>query len=124
VSTDEFFSEDYLNEGLARMLHENQRAAQHLLKDPLPSPPYDALDDEGRETILSLVLHIRLGGSPEMAHKKWVDRMAAKGYVYGKAKDPIARTHPCMVEYHDLSVWERRKILSAFRIVYAFTMES
>jgi hypothetical protein len=35
-------------------------------------------------------------------HDAWVADKLADGWVFGEIKDPVAKTHPCMVEYCQL----------------------
>ncbi len=40
--------------------------------------------------------------TPEMSHEGWSKEKIKEGWVYGETKDPVAKTHPCLVPYHEL----------------------
>jgi hypothetical protein len=46
---------------------------------------------------------------PEDSHNNWMAGKIADGWVYGEAKDPVAKTHPCMVPFDQLPEWQRKK---------------
>ena len=50
--------------------------------------------------------------TPEQSHESWSAHKRADGWVYGKAKDPVAKTHHCLVPYGDLP--EAQRIKDAF----------
>lgn len=54
--------------------------------------------------------------SPEELHRRWVEEKIAQGWVWGKVKDTVAKTHPCMVEYEALPLMQQVKD-SLFRTV-------
>ena len=45
----------------------------------------------------------------ENEHKRWNAFMRAEGYVYHKKRDHIAKTHPDLISYHDLTELEKSK---------------
>lgn len=45
--------------------------------------------------------------SPKVLHDDWWQAYIDMGWVYGEVRDPIAKTHPDMVEYEDLG-WEEQ----------------
>jgi hypothetical protein len=46
---------------------------------------------------------------PEDSHNNWMAGKIAGGWVYGEAKDPVAKTHPCMVPFDQLPEWQQKK---------------
>lgn len=46
---------------------------------------------------------------PSDSHEKWYSFKQHEGWVFGTIKDPILKTHPCMVPYNDLPVEQRAK---------------
>lgn len=44
-------------------------------------------------------------------HTSWMARMYSLGYVYGKVRDDIAKTHPLLLPFHMLSVNEQNKLV-------------
>ena len=47
--------------------------------------------------------------SPENLHNDWWNAYIDMGWKYGEIRDPVAKTHPDMVPYHDLGRKERDK---------------
>lgn len=50
-----------------------------------------------------------LNPNPAASHESWLAHKAADGWVYGKEKDPVAKTHHCMVPYSDLPEAQKKK---------------
>jgi hypothetical protein len=53
-----------------------------------------------------------LGGAtttPEEQHQAWMKQKLSLGWTYGAVKDPIARTHPCLLPFADLPVEQQMK---------------
>lgn len=44
-----------------------------------------------------------------LEHKRWNAYMRSEGYCYGEKRDDIAKTHPCLIPYDELSEEEKRK---------------
>lgn len=42
-------------------------------------------------------------------HELWMEAKRADGWTHGPEKDPAARTHPCLVQYDDLSAEQKAK---------------
>jgi hypothetical protein len=47
--------------------------------------------------------------TPEDQHRNWSEFKKADGWVYGEKKDPVNKTHPCMVDYDQLPMEQRVK---------------
>lgn len=43
------------------------------------------------------------------AHQEWSDHKISEGWVFGENKDSDAKTHPCLVDYDQLSSAQRLK---------------
>lgn len=56
---------------------------------------------------------------PEDSHQNWWAGKIADGWVYGEVKDPVAKTHPCMVPYDQLPEFQRKKDALFLAIVRA-----
>lgn len=39
---------------------------------------------------------------PDALHNQWCNLKYEQGWVYGERKDPIAKTHPCLVKFENL----------------------
>lgn len=42
-------------------------------------------------------------------HEAWMADKIKDGWVYGKVKDPEKKTHPCIVPFEDLPVFQQKK---------------
>ena len=47
--------------------------------------------------------------TPEEMHSNWKAYKLAGGWKYGEIKDPVEKTHPCMVEYSELPPTQKSK---------------
>jgi hypothetical protein len=50
---------------------------------------------------------------------RWCAQKENDGWVYGPQKDAVAKTHPCLVPYEQLSADQRKKDRLFFAIVPA-----
>lgn len=50
-----------------------------------------------------------LDATPEQQHNAWCSHKIQAGWAYGATKDPVARTHPCLVPYSALPLEQRIK---------------
>jgi hypothetical protein len=53
-------------------------------------------------------------------HQNWSDFKLKEGWVYGSQKDPVAKTHPCLVPYDQLPPTQRVKDTIFSAIVRSF----
>lgn len=42
-------------------------------------------------------------------HDAWSQDKIADGWAYGEVKDPVAKTHPCLVHFEALPVFQQQK---------------
>lgn len=42
-------------------------------------------------------------------HNAWMADKVADGWKYGEVKDPAAKTHPCIVPFNELPVFQQQK---------------
>lgn len=42
-------------------------------------------------------------------HNAWMKDKVDAGWVYGEIKDAEAKTHPCIVDFHDLPEFQQKK---------------
>lgn len=59
--------------------------------------------------------------APEGSHLSWYAEKVANGWVYGEVKDPVEKTHPCLVPYDELPRAQRLKDDFFFAVVKAMT---
>lgn len=57
--------------------------------------------------------------TPEDSHNNWMAGKIADGWVYGEEKDPVAKTHPCIVPYSELPEFQGKKDALFLAIVRA-----
>ena len=57
--------------------------------------------------------------TPEDSHNNWMALKMAEGWVYGEFKDPVAKTHPCMLPYDQLPDFQGKKDGMCLAIVRA-----
>lgn len=57
--------------------------------------------------------------TPEDSHNNWMALRMAEGWVYGEFKDPVAKTHPCIVPFDELPEWQQKKDALFLAIVRA-----
>lgn len=108
---------------IARVVHEANRAYCQMIGDN-SQKPWDEADAWQRESAVAGVQAMLDGSAttPEEQHETWVKHKRADGWVYGLAKDAVAKTHPCMVPYTDLPIEQRRKDLLFRAVVDALTV--
>lgn len=42
-------------------------------------------------------------------HNAWMEDKVANGWVKGDVKDPVAKTHPCIVPFEQLPLFQQKK---------------
>lgn len=74
-------------------------------------PTWDKAPNWQRDSAIAGVEAIIRGDikTPEDSHKAWYALKKEDGWVYGKEKDPEAKTHPCLVPYAKLPMEKRAK---------------
>jgi hypothetical protein len=55
-------------------------------------------------------------------HNNWLKDKVADGWVWGEVKDPIARTHPCIIDWASLPPVQMKKDVIFCAIVDAFKL--
>jgi RyR domain len=112
-------------EGIARIVHEANRAYNVSLDDPAPDQPWDALPGWHREQIARRVKLIIEGSDAAQIHQEWADEMMARGWKLGDVKNPCASppTHTCLRPWSELPDWQRRKDIQAIAIVLVHTQD-
>lgn len=58
--------------------------------------------------------------TPEENHEAWMAYRAQEGWKLGRVKDPVAKTHPCMMPYDMLPPFQQLKDKMFQRIVRTF----
>lgn len=89
-------------ESLARTCHEVNRIYCESLGD-LSQPKWeDAPDWQKASARAGVQAHLESALTPQQSHDLWMRHKAAEGWKFGPVKDPIKKTHPCMVPFEML----------------------
>jgi putative SOS response-associated peptidase YedK len=95
---------------IATMCHEANYVWCHLNGDPSQlhwgsAPQWQV--DSAIDGVKHALAHP--DAKPEDSHMNWMAGKIADGWVYGEVKDPVAKTHPCMVPFDQLPEWQQKK---------------
>lgn len=95
---------------VAEMCHEVNRAYCAAIGDTSQKPWAEAADWQRNSAIRGVEFAIKNeDATPESQHLAWMADKTANGWRYGAVKDPVAKTHPCMVPYDKLPQEQRVK---------------
>lgn len=103
---------------IAEVAHETNRAYCQSMGDGSQLPWAEAPDWQ-RDSALNGVIAIASGtiSRAEQSHESWLREKEATGWVHGPVKDPLRKTHPCMVPFHELPPEQRAKDHIFFALV-------
>lgn len=99
---------DNMVEVISEACHAANREIQSFLGEEV-NPVWGSLSEDLRESTRSGVVKALYGLSPERLHVEWMAERSKKGWVLGERKDVVAKTHPCMVPYHQLPPGQQLK---------------
>ena len=99
---------DIDNELIAKICHEANRVWCEGHGDD-SQLTWDEAPDWQRLSATIGVEGARRGNTPEESHESWLTEKARTGWVYGPVKDPVAKTHPCIVPYDELPPEQQAK---------------
>jgi hypothetical protein len=99
----------YTVEGIAKVVHEAQRALQSAQSDPVPAPEWNYAPEYMKEALIKTIRLVIQGATPEQTHELWLNDKRAEGWTYGEVKDAHARKHPCLVPYSYLPQYQKDK---------------
>lgn len=74
-------------------------------------PDWDLAEDWQRESAINGV-KFRIenpGAGHDAMHNNWMKEKVEDGWVFGEIKDPDAKTHPCIVPFEQLPVFQQKK---------------
>ncbi len=90
-------------EQVARIAHEVNRAWCEFNGDHSQPAWADAPEWQRSSAILGVEFHRANPGAGDSAsHDSWMAQKIADGWVYGHAKNPEAKRHPCIVPFDEL----------------------
>lgn len=94
---------------IARVCHEVNAAYCRALGDTSQMPWEDAPSWQRESAVMGVELHLSGEHGPEASHNSWLAEKERCGWVYGEKKDPVAKTHPCMVPFGELPQHQQAK---------------
>lgn len=109
-------------EDITRVCHEVNRAYCQSLGDNSQPSWENAPDWQKSSAIKGVRLHLgKPEAGPEASHIAWLTDKVDNGWVYGPVKDPIKKTHPCLVAFANLPVQQQAKDFIFRAIVHALS---
>jgi hypothetical protein len=95
---------------VARLCHEVNRAYCRAIGD-FSQVPWGQAEEWQRQSAIAGAQKAvdDPDATPEQMHESWMAQKIADGWKYGDEKDPEAKTHPCLIPYHDLPLQQRTK---------------
>lgn len=88
---------------IARVCHEINRAYCAAIGDDSQPTWEDAPEWQRDSAVMGVMFCANNPDAPPSAqHDIWMSHKMNDGWVYGEAKDVVAKTHPCLVAYDDL----------------------
>lgn len=103
-------------EGDKKMIHQIAKTCHNVNKaycesiGDMTQPTWDEAPEWQRKSAVNGVLfHLDGERSPDESHISWMKEKVEDGWVYGEVKDPIMKTHPCIVDYSALPLEQRTK---------------
>lgn len=105
---------------IAMVCHEANRAWCACNGDH-SQPAWDDAPKWQHDSAIDGVLHALKypRATSENSHQNWMAGKIADGWVYGEVKDPVAKTHPCIIAYDQLPEFQRKKDALFLAIVRA-----
>jgi hypothetical protein len=102
--------DDQRIEYIAKLAHEANAAYCRSLGD-FSQPPWEVAPDWQKKSVINGVrFHIEYPTALASAsHENWFKEKQADGWYYGPEKDPVRKTHPCMVPFGELPVEQQTK---------------
>lgn len=102
-------SVSFTRERIAEICHNANRAYCASLGNYSQPLWADAPEWQKASAQNGVQFHLSNETTPEQSHENWLKQKVDEGWVYGPAKDPVKREHPCMVPYNQLPVEQRAK---------------
>lgn len=106
-------------EEIAKVAHEVNRAYCQALGDFSQPAWKDAPEWQRSSARMGVDLHMMGNFGPEASHISWMQQKLNEGWCYGQVKDPIAKTHPCIVPFDQLPVEQQAKDFIFRAVVHA-----
>jgi hypothetical protein len=95
---------------IAQVCHEANRAYCVAIGDNSQLPWAEAPEWQRTSAIKGVEFRLANPSAPPSSmHDSWLAEKEREGWVYGAVKDPVAKTHPCIVPYAELPEEQRKK---------------
>lgn len=95
---------------IAEVCHEANRAYCQAIGDDSVLPWSEASDHDRESKIKGVMFkEAKPDSTPADSHESWLMEKQNQGWVYGDVKDPVKKTHPCMLPYGELPIEQRAK---------------
>lgn len=107
------------HEQIARVCHEVNRAYCQSLGDMSQPAWEDAPQWQKDSAMLGVKLHTENNVGSEASHESWMAQKISEGWVYGPTKDPVAKTHHCIVPFDMLPREQQAKDFIFRAVVHA-----
>lgn len=109
-------------ERIARACHEVNRAYCEALGDA-SQPAWEAAPEWQRDSaMLGVKLHTENpGAGPQHSHESWMAQKLADGWRHGAVKNPVEKTHPCIVPFDELPPAQQAKDFIFRAVVHALS---
>lgn len=105
---------------IATVCHEANRAWCASDGDMSQKPWAEAEQWQRDSAIAGVIFATNNPDAPDSAqHDAWMADKRRDGWVYGETKDADAKTHPCIVRFDELPLFQRRKDTLFRAIVHA-----
>jgi hypothetical protein len=95
---------------IAQICHEANRTLCQIMGDD-SQPAWDDAPKWQRDSAMNGVVAIdegKIQGAGD-SHVSWSKEKLADGWTYGEVKDPVAKTHPCLVPFDELPYHQQLK---------------
>jgi hypothetical protein len=107
-------------EQIAQICHEANRAYCETIGDDSQPSWGDAPPWQRESARMGVDLHLMGHFGAAESHISWMKQKVEDGWVYGEVKDPVKKTHPCLVPFAELSPEQQMKDYLFRGIVHAF----
>lgn len=95
---------------IAKVCHETNRAYCQTIGDNSQPAWEDAPEWQKSSAIDGVKFRLlNPNAGPEASHENWSRQKVAEGWTYGSVKDPVAKTHHCLVNFDQLPVAQQKK---------------
>lgn len=107
-------------EQIAKICHEVNRSYCQALGDTSQASWEESPQWQRDSAMLGVKLHTEHPeAGPQASHESWMAQKVAEGWVYGPVKDPVLKTHHCMVPFKDLPREQQAKDFIFRGVVHA-----